>query len=171
MTLKLNVSARNLDNKVNYNKFDDQVFPNRVAEEVIKEELATVKKIRGLRMFGSVLGATLIPIKVSAETVEQNITGDTITPETMFQFGLTVGFIGLGISFAIAIGMFTYTGILKMMKQREKSKEWTTDVIKGFVHCLVAIPTIFALYYLSTSVFGGLLEQLGGLNETFLNIP
>lgn len=170
MTLKLNISAKKLDNKVDYTKFDTQLFHNRNTLEVIEQELSETKKFNKTGIFGSALGAVLIPLKTSAETTA-DITGEMISPEQIFQLGLTIGLIGLGVSFAIAITMFIYAGVLKMLKQREKSKEWTTDIIKGFIHCLVAIPTVFALYYLSTSVFGSLFDQLGFLNETFLNTP
>lgn len=170
MTLTLKISAKKLNNKVNYTQFDKQVFHNGSELEVIEKELEAIKSNK-LAIYGSALGMTLIPLSVSAETVSPSLTGETITPETIFQFGLTIGLMGLGVSFAIAIIMFIYTGILKMLKQRERSKEWTTDIIKGFMHCLVAIPTIIALYYLSTSVFGSLFDQLGNLNQTFLNMP
>lgn len=174
--LKLKVSAKKLDNKVNYKGINDvQVFHNgNVEQEVMEQELSATKKLNKWGIFGSALGATLIPLRISAETItggNTELAQDAFSPQKIFQYGLTIGITGLGVSFAIAMVMFIYTGVLRMLKQRQKSKEWTTDIIKGFVHCLVAIPTIFALYYLSTDVFGSLFNQLSGINETFLNMP
>lgn len=163
MTGKLTISAKKLDPKVNYIPFSNNnsfLERNRM-EEVVKLTTSTAKKVG---IFASTLGIGMIPNIASASTVA---TSEIISPQVIFQLSLKVALIGLGVSFGVAMIMLILMGILKMFKKRQLAKEWTTDIYKGFVHCLVTIPTIFALYYIATTLFG----QLNISNETFLNFP
>lgn len=155
MTPKLTISAKELNNKINYIPFTD-TQDNFLLQTQRKEVIQEGNNIKYVMTYGSTLGAMLIPgVAFAAEPIN-TAQEELISPQVIFQYGLTIGLIGLGVSFAVAITMFIYTGILKMLKQRNVSKEWTTDIIKGFVHCLAAIPTIFALYYIATTLFSQL---------------
>lgn len=168
MSIKLTMSAKKLDPKVNYTHFANNhpFIQQNQLEEVTRESVNVISKAG---IFVSTLGASMIPNIVSASTKETTITGSMISPQAIFEWSLRIGLIGLGISFGAGVVFLIASNILKMMggeKRKKKSKEWNTDIIKGFVQCLVAIPTIFALYYLATTIFG----QLNFSNETFLNM-
>jgi len=136
----------------------------------MKVNVGEVKNNRFIKAGALVSGLTMsmLPKVAHGEAIEttENVQ-QTITPAEVLEYGLTIGKMGVGIAVGMSIVMLTFTGILMMLKQKQKSKEWTSDIIKGLVHCLVAIPVVFAIYYISTSLFG----SIDFTNPTFLNTP
>lgn len=173
MAMTLRISAKKLDNKVNYISFKEemQTFTNakerRVVEE--KQKLSKVPILVSSSIIGSVpqvsLAATERPYPLSTDIP------DILNPEVVFQWAWKLGLTGLGLAFGSTMLLLTLSAIRRQLggeKNRRKSKEWNTDIIKGFSQALVAIPIAFALYYLATSLFG----QLDIFtNSTFSNTP
>lgn len=168
MTIKLTISARELDPKVNYIPFkgNSQNFTKEKIEEVMKENLSKPNK---LAIYGSTLGVSQIPGLAHAETsIHPEISA--LDPQIVFEFSLKIATMGLGLSVGFTALLLILSSMMKQIggkERRDKSKEWTTDIIKGFVQCLVAIPTVFALYYLAVTIFG----NLDFTSNTFLNLP
>lgn len=171
MTLK--ISAKKLNNKVNYIPFKEelQTFTD-ARESVVMEKRLTIGKYPILL---STLMAGSIPQVTSAATEKPypmtSDVPDLLNPEVVFQWAWKLGLTGLGLAFASTMILLIMSAILRQLggeKNKRKSKAWNTDIIKGFSQALVAIPIAFALYYLAISLFG----QLDIFtNSTFLNTP
>lgn len=170
MTLKLTISSAKLDPKVNYRPFNinERPFIQSQSKEVTSEKTSPNK----MTLFGSTFVLGLIPTIASAQTTSQEsqIISETLNPQVMFEFSMRIALIGLAASVGTTIVFLMASGIRKQLggeKNRRKSKEWNTDIIKGFAQCLVAIPVVFALYYLATTIF----SQLEFSGDTFLKLP
>lgn len=162
MTLKLTISAKKSDSKTNYIPFNtDRTF----IESQLKEVKAS--SFNKVGIYVSTLGVGLMPGISHAQT---NLNTESLSSQTVFAFSMKMSLIALGISFGAAMIFSIIAGMMRYLggeRNRRKSKEWTTDIIKGFIQCLVAIPTVYALYYLATTIFG----ELNFSNNTFLNFP
>jgi hypothetical protein len=176
----LTVSARGLDPAVSYNrpfqKFDmGSITEERVLflastlkEEVIKgtteQQLKNVKKLKKLlRGFAAVaaVGLKTAP-KAFAAPPALAAGGTAITPAVVMQWGLTLALISVSVGVALAMIMLSVAGIYRMFRKRDIATEWSTDVIKGLVQVLIAVPTVYLLFYLAQLVFKNL-PMLSGL--------
>jgi len=178
MTIKLKICGRELDLKTNYKTYKDERSDNFFIKE--KKEEVSVKKVdkrKSSRMLKiktlSILGLAVVATprmtyanSVTAETTREE-TLDWLTPQAMLDFGINVGTTGLIASFAVAMGTLTCAGILKMFGKKKFAIEWTSNIWNGLGHCIAVIPSVFAIYYLATSLFG----QLNFLDVGSLNIP
>lgn len=168
MTFNLNISAKQLDPEVKYIPFktNSRAFTKREVEEVIRKGQAKFNKL-GIYVSSFAIG--IVPNTIHAQTTE-NTANQSLTPQVMFEYSMKAALIGLALSVGTTMVFFIASGIRRQLggeKNKKASKEWNTDIIKGFVQCLVAIPLVFALYYLGTTIFG----QLDFSKNTFLDLP
>lgn len=111
-----------------------------------------------------------MPTMANAQENTLIVDENLFNPQTVFEWAMRLGLVGLGASVGFTFLLLIAAATLKQLggeKRRKKSKEWNTDIIKGFVQVLVAIPLVFALYYLATTIFG----QLDFSSKTMLNLP
>lgn len=171
MTIKLNISAKKLDNKVNYISFQDNVETKTFIQNNGKEVERKKNKIQKAMTSTSVLTIGLLPqltqAQIAVEQPEYLEIEKMMNPQMVFEISLNAGLMGLGISFGVFVIFMMGAGLRMSMggQNKEKSKRWITDIIKGFCICLVAIPTAFALYSLAITTF----SQLKFSGESFLN--
>ncbi|AYJ76372.1 hypothetical protein BSP12_186 [Bacillus phage BSP12] len=79
-----------------------------------------------------------------------------ITPAMVMSWGLNLALISVSVGVALSMTLLTLAGIYRMMRKRKEAQEWTTDVIKGLVQVLVAVPVVYLLFYLAQTVFKSL---------------
>jgi hypothetical protein len=138
-------------------------------EEVIqgteKQQLRKVKQLKKLlklTLTVGVVGLKMSP-KAFANSTAPLVAGSTaLTPATIMQYGLSLALISVSVGVAIAMIMLTVAGIYRMFRKRELADMWVTDIIKGLVQVLIAIPTVYLLFYLAQLVFKNL-PVLSGL--------
>jgi hypothetical protein len=176
----LKISARELDPAVSYNrplqtfaigsqKEEKVLFlASTLQEEVIKgtteQQKKNIRKLKKLlRGFAAVavVGMKTSP-KAFAATTPALGTGAAITPAVVMQWGLTLALISVSVGVALAMIMLSVAGIYRMFRKRDIATEWSTDVIKGLVQVLIAVPTVYLLFYLAQLVFKNL-PVLNGL--------
>jgi len=78
-----------------------------------------------------------------------------ITPSKITEWGFNLAVMALGGSMGIAMIMLVVTGIYSQFKRRKQASQWASDIIRGFVQSLIAIPLIYALFYLAVTLFQG----------------
>lgn len=76
-----------------------------------------------------------------------------ITPSTVMEWGIKLSLITVAIGVAIAGSLLAIAGVYRMLRKRDEAQEWTTDIIKGLVQVLIAIPIVYSLFYLAQIVF------------------
>ncbi len=139
------------------------ILAKEVREGTEKQQLRNVKKMKKLyRNFLLILGGVGIPSHVSASPLNQTI-NEPITPELISTWGMNLALITVSIGVAISMTLLTIAGMYRMFRKRRESIEWTNDIIRGLVQTLIAIPTVYILYYLSQLLFKNL-GTLSGLS-------
>lgn len=76
-------------------------------------------------------------------------------PPELMEIMSTLLVITTGAAVMICIGMLVLAGILRAMRKRKESSEWTVDIVKGLVQVIMAAPVVFLIYYIATILFGG----------------
>lgn len=138
-------------------------------EEVLngtkKEQKKNVKQLRKLlaqfTMIAVVGLATTQPLIAEANgfmTTTSDITSTPeITPSTVMNWGLTIALIVVSVGVALSISLLAIAGIYLMItRKRQKTQEWTTDIIRGLVQVLISIPLVYGIFQLSQIVFRNL---------------
>lgn len=162
--LKVNLCVREPKTYINYYTSSFTVenavnFPIMIVEEVknlSKPERRQLKLITKsfLMTAGSFLTLTS---RSMANTLQPVPTGQIALggiPKELFQPLIEILGTALGVSLALAVLLFIAAGILRMLRKKKEATEWTTDIIKGFIQILIAIPLIFLLYYAATLILG-----------------
>ncbi|MFZ3580200.1 hypothetical protein [Virgibacillus sp. DJP39] len=159
---KLTISAKGLEDNINYIPFSNShnFLVKKENKEVVSKNLTEIKRFNKVGLFASTLGVGItIPSLVSASTTTNQIQ-NMVTAQEIFEFGEVIAFIGLGVSVSSASCLLIFTSILKMLNKNKEAKAWNTQIIKGLIQSLVAIPLVFAIYRISTAFF----QELGVLN-------
>lgn len=139
-----------------------------LCKEVISQDQLSGKnrKLKSLKK----LHKGFVSILVTAMMVSPNITfaQDTgmynnmmtpvssdqeITPSTVMQWGMSISLVTVAIGVAIASSLLVIAGVYKMLRKEKEAEQWTTDIIKGLVQVLIAIPIVYSLFYLAQIVF------------------
>jgi hypothetical protein len=170
MTIKLNISARNFQEHVNYQnkviskelggELNKANFMVQNIEEVIhqasKEEKKEIKKtLKAIRIAGVSMLVILLQNQTSfAETIGTE--AEIITPDQVTAFMFKLALIALSATVGLASIMLMVAGSYRMFRKRKEAKIWTTDILKGFTQALVAIPVIYLIFYLAFILFGDL---------------
>ncbi|UPI13432.1 hypothetical protein [Bacillus phage SBSphiJ7] len=163
VSYKSPVQQFNLKEKVE----DDVLFiASTLQKEVIKgttgQQRKKIKQLKKLlKGFVVVMGAGIqatpkafaaAPLTGATTTAAAN----QITPAMVMSWGLNLALISVSVGVALSMTLLTLAGIYRMMRKRKEAEEWTTDVIKGLVQVLVAVPVVYLLFYLAQTVFKSL---------------
>ncbi|AUO79491.1 hypothetical protein BSP10_088 [Bacillus phage BSP10] len=174
----ITMSSRELNSAVSYKspvqqfnlkeKVEDDVLfiASTLQKEVIKgttgQQRKKIKQLKKLlKGFVVVMGAGIqvtpkafaaAPLTGATTTAAAN----QITPAMVMSWGLNLALISVSVGVALSMTLLTLAGIYRMMRKRKEAEEWTTDVIKGLVQVLVAVPVVYLLFYLAQTVFKSL---------------
>lgn len=174
----ITMSSRELNSDVSYKspvqqfnlkeKVEDNVLfiASTLQKEVIKgttgQQRKKIKQLKKLlKGFVVVMGAGIqatpkafaaAPLTGATTTAAAN----QITPALVMKWGLNLALISVSVGVALSMTLLTLAGIYRMMRKRKEAEEWTTDVIKGLVQVLVAVPVVYLLFYLAQTVFKSL---------------
>ncbi|AYJ74197.1 hypothetical protein BSP15_180 [Bacillus phage BSP15] len=174
----ITMSSRELNSAVSYKspvqqfnlkeKVEDDVLfiANTLQKEVIEgttgQQRKKIKKLKKLlKGFVVVMGAGIqaTPKAFAAAPLTGATTSaaaNQITPAMVMSWGLNLALISVSVGVALSMTLLTLAGIYRMMRKRKEAQEWTTDVIKGLVQVLVAVPVVYLLFYLAQTVFKSL---------------
>jgi len=108
-----------------------------------------------LHQFGSTSMALASPTDSVFVNSNPQIQPLDITPSKVMEWGFNLAVVALGVSMGSAMFLFVITGIVGQFKKRKMASQWGSDIIRGFVQSLIAIPLIYALFYLAVSLFQG----------------
>ncbi|ATN94425.1 hypothetical protein BSP9_076 [Bacillus phage BSP9] len=174
----ITMSSRELNSAVSYKspvqqfnlkeKVEDDVLfiASTLQKEVIKgttgQQRKKIKQLKKLlKGFVVVMGAGIqaTPKAFAAAPLTGATTSaaaNQITPAMVMSWGLNLALISVSVGVALSMTLLTLAGIYRMMRKRKEAEEWTTDVIKGLVQVLVAVPVVYLLFYLAQTVFKSL---------------
>ncbi|AYJ75418.1 hypothetical protein BSP21_083 [Bacillus phage BSP21] len=174
----ITMSSRELNSAVSYKspvqqfnlkeRVEDNVLfiASTLQKEVIKgttgQQRKKIKQLKKLlKGFVVVIGAGIqaTPKAFAAAPLTGATTSaaaNQITPAMVMSWGLNLALISVSVGVALSMTLLTLAGIYRMMRKRKEAEEWTTDVIKGLVQVLVAVPVVYLLFYLAQTVFKSL---------------
>ena len=126
-----------------------------------RQQKKNIRKLKAIQIgFVSLLGvvAVMNPFTVSAQTPElwsPSITegGITLTPDLVMDWGLKVALMTVAAGVALAGALLAVAGVYRMLRKRKEAEDWTTDIIKGLVQVLIAVPIVYTLFHLAQIVF------------------
>lgn len=175
--INLTISAKDLKDGINYrpfekimvNKTEDRVLflaqnlVKEVREGTEKQQLKNIKKMKkylktSLSVLGAGLGITTRAFAVAPTAAAVN----PITPAVIMEWGLTLGLIAVAVGVALSMILLAVAGTYRMMRKQREATEWTNDIIRGLVQVLIAIPSVYLLYFLAQLLFKNL-PMLSGL--------
>lgn len=117
------------------------------------KKIKKLKKIVKISISALATVATMAPKALAATGITAT---EAITPAIVMKWGLTLALISVSAGVALSMIMFTVAGIYRMFRKRKESTEWTTDIVKGLVQVLIAVPTVYVLYFLAQILFSHL---------------
>jgi hypothetical protein len=88
--------------------------------------------------------------QLGTTTLPDRATG--IPPE-LFELLIKLLVIAVGSAVIFAAILLVGAGVMKMLRKRKEANEWTTDILKGLIQILVAVPVVFLLYYVANQLF------------------
>lgn len=179
MKVTLRASKTNLNIGVNYSKeieLSDKEINIPFIVETLKQEVTTgnesqqKKKLKQLKKiqkrFVSILGATGMSVGMflssskvaNAQELPYTPTqsGDVLNAEVIQNWGITISALVVGIGILMALVLLGAAGIWRMFRKQREASAWTTDIIKGLVQVLVAVPIVYGLYHLSQIILNSL---------------
>ncbi|AIW03583.1 hypothetical protein CPT_Moonbeam185 [Bacillus phage Moonbeam] len=173
--MKINIQSRGLTEGVRYiqpvkevslvNDVEkDMVFTLEALQKEIQEgshprqTRKTKQILRGV-MAVLVASAQVAPKALAAGT---DIASQTITPSMVLKWGSSLALLGVSASVSLSMIMLIVASFYKMMRKGEKADQWSSDILKGLVQSLVAVPLVSILFYLAQIVFKNL-PSLGSL--------
>lgn len=131
-----------------------ETLHREVIQGTEKQQMRNVKLLKkilkGFVVKGGV-GAIAAPKTFAATALVATTT--PITPVAIMDFGLSIAFITVACGIALSMSMFAIAGIFRMFKKRDLANEWSTDIVKGLVQVLIAIPVVFTLFYIAQWAF------------------
>jgi len=103
----------------------------------------------------------MLPLKSMANTtVPTQQLGTTTLPQSgsgippeLLELLLKLLVIAVGTAVIFAAILLVGAGVMKMLRKRKEANEWTTDILKGLIQILVAVPVVFLIYYVANLLF------------------
>lgn len=157
--VKYNVSSTEVKQSVNKKV---HFLAQRLQEEVMlgnPSQLETnINKLKKMhKKFVLILGATaIVSLQTNPLLAQAQQVSTEITPDTVMDWGQTIALIVVAIGIALAAPLLAAAGMYRMLRKRKEAEEWTTDIIKGLVQVLIAIPVVYSLFYLAQTLFKNL---------------
>lgn len=163
--MKLNLSVKTLNPSVNYHNVNKSYQINEVKEtklaetfmtDIQKEVKAVNKKNRkvAIKILKATYIAGMITLTIANPTLAATTT--TLDPSIMKEFLSVMKFVvicSIVASSALATVLIMAAGAYRMLRKQKEATAWTTDIIKGYVQCLVAVPLISLLLYTAIKLF------------------
>lgn len=165
----LNISPKkimiNTKHKVNaHQKKSFSFLVNGLRREVLygsyRERQKKIKNLKKLmKGFVSILGVGILLSPTAILAQENQITPTQAMEEiqgmtgVMIGWGLLIALFAVIVGVVVACALFAVSGIFRMLRKREITVEWNTDIIKGLVQVLITIPVVFSLFYLAQILF------------------
>jgi len=171
MKSMVNKQKLNMDNKTNGVLFLAETLKEEVLHGTQKQQkknlkqlkkilikFVTIAAITGVGMSFGIL--TTEPLTASASSLIATAGAETateITPDTIMDWALKIALLVVAVGVGLSMSMFAVVGIYLMItRKRKEAMDWNSDIIKGVIQTLVAIPLIYALFQLSQIVFKNL---------------
>ncbi|WP_310877132.1 hypothetical protein [Priestia megaterium] len=163
--MKLNLSTKNQNPSVNYHNVSKTYQINEVKEtklaetfiqDIQKEVKAVNKKNRkiAIKILKATYMAGMITLTIANPTLAATTT--TLDPSIMKEFLALMKFVvicSIVVSSALAMLLMMAAGAYRMLRKQKEATQWTTDIIKGYVQCLIAVPLISLLLYTAVKLF------------------
>ncbi|MEM4994981.1 hypothetical protein WKH56_20665 [Priestia sp. SB1] len=163
--MKLNLSTKNQNPSVNYHNVNKSYQINEVKEtklaetfiqDIQKEVKAVNKKNRkiAIKILKATYMAGMITLTIANPTLAATTT--TLDPSIMKEFLALMKFVvicSIVVSSALAMLLMMAAGAYRMLRKQKEATAWTTDIIKGYVQCLIAVPLISLLLYTAVKLF------------------
>ncbi|MGG3890347.1 hypothetical protein [Metabacillus fastidiosus] len=163
--MKLNLSAKLLDQEINYNPFK-QINLNNKDDKLdfliqnIEREVKTLKK-KEKKQFLKTAKATLIvslsslmivnpTLATTTQTVEQ------VMPTDIMKIGMYLIGICVTAGTVMAIILSQLSGGYRMLNKAKEATEWSTNIMKGYVQILLAPVLIITIALLAHLLFSNL---------------
>ncbi|MMZ58763.1 hypothetical protein D1872_207540 [compost metagenome] len=163
--MKLNLSSKNLNPHVNYLSVDKSYQINKTIEKKpletfmmeIEREVKNVNK-KNRKVAIKILKATYIAGMITLSIANPTLAATTTTldPSIMKEFLQIMKFVvtcSIVASSALAALLIMAAGAYRMLRKQKEATAWTTDIIKGYIQCLVAVPLISLLLYTAIKLF------------------
>lgn len=175
MSPLVKISVKKQDELVNYIPFksihttDTQIGNNNVnfhiptlikeVKKLPKKERKSIKK-QILTFQATVATFLLLPLRSMAENVNTTIPVTNLPksaeglPSELMELMIALLVIAVGAGVVLAAILLAGAGIGKMFRMKD-ANEWTTDILKGLVQVLIAVPVVFVIYYVANLIFSG----------------
>ena len=162
--MKLNLSSKNLSPSVNYqnvNKsYDFNTKPEKKPLETftmrIEGEVKSVKK-KDRKLAIKILKATYVAGMIILTSTNPALAATTtLDPSVMKEFVNLIKFVvmcSIVATSGLAMLLIMGAGAYRMLRKQKEATAWTTDIIKGYVQCLIAVPLIGLLLYTAIHLF------------------
>lgn len=164
-SLTVNLCVRKPKDYLNYHlqsfKVDNIVnFPNQITVEEVrgcshKERKQYTKVLKSF--IGTTMSFMVLTSRSMAQTLQNTPSQQVVTtglPPDLVEPLFDLIKLALGGSVLLAVLLMIAAGVLRMLRKKKESAEWTQDIIKGFVQIMIATPLIFLMYYVATLLLG-----------------
>jgi type IV secretory pathway VirB2 component (pilin) len=74
-------------------------------------------------------------------------------PPELLQLLLQILKISVGTAVLLSMILLVGAGIMRMFRKKKEATEWTTDIVKGLIQILVAVPIVFLIYFVVNLLF------------------
>ena len=61
--------------------------------------------------------------------------------------------ISVGTAVILSAILLVGAGVMRMLRKKKEATEWTTDIVKGLIQILVAVPIVFLIYFVVNLLF------------------
>lgn len=161
----ITLRAKNLDPFVSYRSFEPTenkvlFMGETLFKEVMNEEqgkrLKKIKKLKKIMRISVSILATAMTMAPKVFAATELTAQAAITPAQIMVWGKTIALISVSAGIGLSMTMFAVAGIYRMFRKRREATEWTSDIIVGLVQVLIAIPSVYVLYFLAHFLFSHL---------------
>lgn len=169
--MKLTISAKNLQEGVNYISFktaEENVkisFPLKdIEKEVmnlsIKQKKKIIKISKQFILTASSILALTLPTIVSATTqidIPTNTAHQAVFPKEIIDLVKWILVTTVGIGVAQALIMIVLSAMVRMIpseKMKQFTQRWNDAILRGFLQVIIGAPIIFFIWYLANKILG-----------------
>ncbi|MEH7116011.1 hypothetical protein V7128_01130 [Neobacillus vireti] len=101
---------------------------------------------------------TMLPLKsMAASSVPVGTTNlpesATGMPPELLQLLIQILKISVGTAVLLSMILLVGAGVMRMFRKKKEATEWTTDIVKGLIQILIAVPIVFLIYFVVNLLF------------------
>jgi hypothetical protein len=74
-------------------------------------------------------------------------------PPELLQLLLQILKISVGTAVLLSMILLVGAGVMRMFRKKKEATEWTTDIVKGLIQILIAVPIVFLIYFVVNLLF------------------